>query len=295
MQKRNVLNSPRLLELKRSRRNIFLRKIIFFVVIALIIFFGLAYFSHLNSLNIAEVNIIGNKVLGTEILKTEINQQLSGKYLWLFPKTNILIYPQNTLIHDLENKFSRIKKINMSIKNDKVLEVSLVEREAKYLWCGMIPIDTAGQNANDQKCFFMDENGYFFDEAPYFSDEVYFKFYGLPDEAGKVVDNPVGQYYWENYFDQLIVLRDAIVGMGLKPISLYAMDNKDAEIILAKGNGASAEPKIIFSLSSDFQNIAENLKAALGTEPLQTKMKNKYSSLQYIDLRFENKVYDKFQ
>ena len=114
MQKRNVFNSPRLLELKKGRRRIFLNKILFSLLGAFIIFILLAYLSHLNSLKIAEVKIFGNKVVDTETLKTTVNQQIAGKYLWLFPKNNILIYPQKAIKNELQNKFKRIKNINLS-------------------------------------------------------------------------------------------------------------------------------------------------------------------------------------
>ena len=83
--------------------------------------------------------------------------------------------------------------------------------------------------------------------------------------------------------------------MKLKIIALSIINNEDAEMILVKGRFSITEPKIIFKINADFQNIAENLQAAINTEPLQSKFKNKYGTLQYIDLRFENKVYDKFQ
>ena len=51
---------------------------------------------------------------------------------------------------------------------------------------------------------------------------------------------------------------------------------------------------ICVGLDSDFEKLAENLQAALMTEPLQSDFKNKFSSLLYIDLRFGNKVYYKF-
>jgi hypothetical protein len=51
---------------------------------------------------------------------------------------------------------------------------------------------------------------------------------------------------------------------------------------------------IKFKLNSDFENLAENLDAALDTDPFKTEFKNKYALLQYIDLRFGNKVYYKF-
>ena len=68
------------------------------------------------------------------------------------------------------------------------------------------------------------------------------------------------------------------------------------EIFLSKGTSSTSAigPKIIFKKDADLQNIAENLQAALNIEPLKSKFKNKYSLLLYIDLRFGNKVYDKF-
>lgn len=284
MQKRNVLNSPRLLELKKRRQRTILFKIFIFSFAFLIFFILLAFISRLNSLNITEIKIIGNKIVDTEILKTTVKQQIAGKYLWLFPKTNILIYPQNIIRNELQNKFKRLNNINFSIKNNQILEISVTEREAKYTWCGS-SIDLSVE----EKCYFMDENGYIFDEAPYFSGEVYFKFYGL------TIDDPLGYYFSKQNFKQLVSFKDSIIGMGLKPTALYVKNNEEAEIVLSKGNSAAAEPKIIFKTNADFKNIEENLDAALHTEPLQSKFKNKYSSLEYIDLRFGNKVYDKFQ
>lgn len=288
--KRNVLNSPGLLELKKRRHKVFLNKIFIFLFGILVIFFSLAYLSRLNKLNINEVEILGNKVLDTEILKKAVDKQITGKYLWLFPKTNIFIYPKNTLKNNLQDEFKRIKDMSLTIKNTKTLEVSLTEREAKYTWCGEMPdsavkpLETSGFTAEDQKCYFVDEDGYVFDEAPYFSGNVYFKFYGTLSES----------YFSKQNFKQLISFRDVLVGMGLKPIALYATNDGDIQIFLLSTNLSSLEPKILLKADADFQNVAENLQAALDTEPLKSKFKNKYSTLEYIDLRFGNKVYDKF-
>ena len=295
MQKRNVLNSPGLLELKKRRHRVFFNKVLIFLFGVLVIFLLLVYLSCLNKLNISEVEILGNKVLDTEKLNNAVEKQITGKYLWLFPKTNILIYPQNTIKNELQNEFKRIKDINLKIKNTKTLEVLLTEREAKYTWCGIIfsgvgiPQGSPIPEKKEKNCYFMDEDGYIFDEAPYFSGEIYFKFYG------QVNSNPIGFYFFEQNFKQLVAFRDILISIGLKPIALNILNIEDAEIILSSETSLINEPKIIFRLNADFQNVAENLQTALNTEPLKSKFKNKYSMLQYIDLRFRNKVYDKFQ
>lgn len=293
MIKRNVLNSPRLLELKKRRRRAVLNKILISLLGALAIFFLAAYLSHLNSLNIGGVEVTGNKIVDTEAIKTVVREQIIGKYFWLFPKTNILFYPESKIKNELQDKFKRLKDINLSIKNNKVLGISLSERKALYIWCGKaIP-----EIESNQKCYFMDEDGYIFDEAPYFSGEVYFKFYGgasinadLPAQAG----NPSGSYFSKQNFKKLISFKDILIGIGLKPVALSAGEDGNVQVFLSGGTTLATGPKIILKADADFQNVAENLEAALNTEPLQSKFKNKYSSLQYIDLRFGNKVYDKF-
>ncbi len=289
MQKRNVLNSPRLFELKKRRHRAILNKIFLSFLGLLAIFILLAYFSHFDSLNINEIQIVGNKTVDAEAIKTTVKQQVAGKYLWFFPKTNILFYPKNSIRNELQDKFKRLKDINFSIKNNKVLEVSLSERVAKYTWCGA---DLPLVDAENQKCYFLDEDGYVFDEAPYFSGEIYFKFYGLENIN---TNNPLGSYFFKQNFKQLISFKDILVSIGLKPAALDITDDGDIEIFLSRGSSSTTGPKIIFKADADFQNVAENLEAALVTEPLQSKLKNKYSSLLYIDLRFGNKVYYKFQ
>lgn len=288
MQKRNILSSPRLLELKRKKRNIFVRKITIFMFLFLAIIALLSYLSRIQRLNISEVEIVGNKIIETEFIKKAVQKEISGKYVWLFPKANIFFYPKGKIKNELSNQFKRLKDITLSIENRKTLIISVAERIPKYTWCGALPVTN---NNVQENCYFLDEEGYIFDEAPYFSGEVYFKFYGFADLNN---DNPSGSYFFQPYFNKLILFKEALENIELKPAVLYVAENGDIKIFLSKVKAASFGPEIIFKKDSDFQKIAENLKAALNTEPLKSEFKSKYASLQYIDLRFENKVYYKF-
>lgn len=292
MRKRNILDSPGLLKLKKRRHKDALNKILVSLFGFVVIVILSSYLSRLGRMNISEIQIVGNKIVDAEKLKAEVEKQIAGKYFWLFPKTNILFYPQGAIKTKLQNKFKRLKSVNFSIKNNKTLEISVSERVALYTWCGAKSAENASlASEENQKCYFMDADGCVFDEAPYFSGDIYFKFYGLLDAD---TDEPFGSYFSKSNFKQLILFKDILVGMKLKPVALHVIDNENAEVILSKGVSAVAEPRIIFKPDANIQNIAENLQAALDTEPLKSKFKNKYSSLQYIDLRFSNKVYDKF-
>lgn len=276
------------MELKRERRRAVLNKILAAVSGLVAIFLLLAYLSRFNSLNIAGVEVSGNKIVDTEMIREAAGEQIAGKYLWLFPKTNILIYPENNIRKNLQNKFQRLKDINLSVSNDKILQVSVMERAASYIWCGT---NLPSADTGSPKCYFMDADGYIFDEAPYFSGEVYFKFYG---GTSINAESPFGSYFFQKNFRQLMSFKDTLIAVGLKPVALYAAADGDLQIFLSGGKTPAAEPKILLRADADLQNAAENLQAALNTEPLLSKFKNKYSKLEYIDLRFGNKVYDKF-
>jgi hypothetical protein len=281
MKKRNTLNSPRLSELIKHRHRTVFKKIAF-SILGLLAFMALVvYISRLGILNISD--------------KTVVEQQTSGKYLRLFPKTNILIYPQNSIKNELQNKFKRLQNIKISIINNRVLEISVSERASKYIWCvadSPSPLDSSTTDNSSQKCFYLDADGFVIDEAPFFSGNVYFKFYG---SSSLDINTSQGSYFSEQNFKQLISFSDVLMSLDLKPVAIYIGDNGDIEVYLGNGSSAMIGPRIMFNTSSDFQSVAENLETALTTEPLQTEFKNKYSSLQYIDLRYGNKVYYKFR
>jgi len=277
--KRNVLNSPRLLELKKKRKRVILNKVVLSLSAIVAIVACLGYFSRLPNLNIKEIKVTGNKIVETKDIESLINEQLSQKYLWLIPKTNILIYPENKLETALSNKFKRLKDLRFSIENNKVLVLAVGERIPKYMWCGDELVED-----DQETCYFLDNEGYIFDQAPYFSGEVYFKFYGKPE----------GEYFMPQQFKELVSFIDLLSGIGLKPAVLYLAPDQDINIFLSKGTGALSRPKILLKKNADLHNLAENLDTAVSTDPLMSELKTKYSKLEYIDLRFGNKIYYRF-
>ncbi|MFA6585690.1 MAG: hypothetical protein WCS86_00830 [Candidatus Paceibacterota bacterium] len=279
MQK-SVLDSPRLHELKKKRQQVLLKKILSLILIFILILVGLSFLSKWQKININNIQISGNKVVETKAIEDLVKQKISGNYLWIFPKSNFLLYPVGEVKRELANNFKRLKNISLSVQNFQTLNISLDERTALYTYCGIAPAELDSSN---QKCYFMDQDGYIFDEAPYFSGEVYLKFYGKADS-----------YFFEPNFSKLISLKETLQKMGIKPAVFFVDDTGDIKIFLSSTT-TQLGPFIALKADADFTQIAENLQSVLTTEPLQTDFKNKYSSLLYIDLRFGNKVYYKFR
>jgi hypothetical protein len=288
--KRSVLNSHGVLELKHTRNRAIKNKIITYSIILFICVLGISIASRIKALNINNVIVSGNKVVDSASIEKVVKNNLNGHYLGILPKTNFIIYPKNKIKIDLQNDFKRIKDITLNNENIKNLEININEYEGKYLYCGNVIPELNSKDT--QKCYFMDNNGYIFDEAPYFSGEIYFKFYGL---VNSITENPSGNYYNNEIFAKLIEFKTLIEKMDLKPTYIWLNNQDEIYVSLSKNGKMEINPIIILKKDSNLEKMAENLKAAIITEPLKTKLEKNYEDLKYIDLKFGNKVYYKFE
>ena len=286
--KRSVLNSPGVAELHRKKSVARRRKLVIYGIILIAVFISLCFISRIKKINISNISVSGNVVVDTKSIEDIVSADTAGNFFGLFPRTNALIYPRAKILHDLSSKYKRLKDINISVNNFQTLQITVNEYVGKYLWCGTV---TPELNSNStQKCYFADNNGYIFDEAPYFSGEIYMKLYGLTGS-----ENPTGTYYFRDIFTKLITFKNTVEGIGLKPAYIWVNNQDEVIFGLSKLGIAPMSPQILLKISSDYVKMAENLKSAIGTDPLQTKLKKDYNKLLYIDLRYGNKVYYKFK
>ena len=284
MHKENILNSPRVLELKKKRQRRTKNKIIIIASCLFLLVVGSIFLFRWPRVNIQTIEINGNKVINPGALMDVVNYDLKGDYALVFPKTNFLIYPEKKIKLDLMTEFKRLSSVQLSIKNINTLEVTVTERDGKYIWCG--DMFTAQSD-----CYFMDSNGYIFDKAPDFSGDIYFKFFGSI-QANET--NPVGLVFLPGTFSKLLKFENSLFEMGLKPYALQAAANGDMTFYLSPNNPTAPSPQIIFSSTADYDTLANDLESALQAEPLQSEFAKNYDSLNYIDLRYGSKIYYKF-
>jgi len=290
MKKRSILDSPRFLELKKQKYKALKKKTLIWIISFSVFFLCISFFSKWKNLNIQKIETEGNRIIDTIVLESLIKEKISSKYIWFFPKTNFLLYPKKEIKEELSAKFKRLKNIELNLKDLQTLSVSLTERSALYTWCGAKPLPVDNSSESEDGCYFMDETGYIFDKAPYFSGQVYLKFFGSIETSDH---NPLGFYFKEKDFKNLVLYKEELEKIGLKLTSFYIGDDDDIRVALTS-TSAKKSPEIIFKADSSLEQVIKNLDATLNTEPFLSDFKNKYSLLSYIDLRFGNKVYYKF-
>lgn len=270
--------------LKKKRKARFLKLGLFFFFVVLV-FVGLIFLSRLDRFRISGIQFSGGLLVYPTDVEKETNDFLSGNYFWFFPKNNIFLYSQKSLANDLKDKFKRIDTISIDSIDFKTLKIVIKERGLFALWCR-----DSKEETPDEKCYFMDNNGIIFSEAPIFSGDAYFKYYGsVPDQ-----DNPIGSTYLASSteFVEISQFVDRIKSMSIRPI--YLVSNGEGQFnVFVSGNG-----KIIFDDTQDFSKTADNLESLLKTissSTISATSTDITSNIDYIDLRFGNKLFYKLK
>ena len=264
-------------EKKQKKKILIIRLSIFFCACG-VLFGGAVWVSRMQHIQIDTIEISGATVLPSQTITQEVSTLLEGTYVWIFPRTNVFLYPRKNIEALLLQKFPRIKDVGISIVDNHILQISLKEREPFGLWCDQVPSDSVVS-----QCYFLDIDGFVFDHAPQFSGDAYFKYYGfLPYEA------PIGSYYISSttQFHELSSFVETSKNLGVTPLYINAKDADSFELVVFGGG------KILFDTRESLSKVAERLSALLKTPNLVPK-KGGELVVEYIDLRFGNKMFFK--
>lgn len=267
---------------RERKRKALVKKI---VITSSVIFFALILFIFVinrSALRIEKVNVFGTNIIREDEVSEYVNKIISGKYFFLIPKNSVFFYPKEKIKNELLGKFGRIEAVYPAVDNGNTLVVSVSERSPKYLWCGK---ELSVNNHVDGKCYFMDKTGTIFVKSPDFSPNVFFTFYG---PLASTTD-PIGATIFPiEELERIISFRDSVSAMGFDSKSFSVLKDGDYEFNLVRSG------KILFNKKDDFEQLVDNILLAITSLPLSEEVKSKIDSLLYIDVRFGNKVFYKF-
>lgn len=296
-------------EYKKQKRTRRLRRIGFFLVAVIVLLGLLSYVSFRRQFRIQAVILSGGVLVTQPDVEEETLKFISGSYFWIFPRDNFLIYPRHALSKYLAEKFKRIDTISISLKDARTLAVVISERKPTSLWCGdgvraeIFDGHTSESDANHQatsteekttnketeKCYFLDDLGTVFAEAPEFSGDAYFRYYG-PISTSSGQRYPIGESFpvSNTGFSDLARFVSRLFAMSLEPQYLSVKDGGQFEAVLSGG------AKIYFDNKNSVDQQADNLSVILRSDTFSaTSSIGKI--VDYIDLRFGNKLYYKLK
>ncbi|GMQ95441.1 MAG: hypothetical protein BMS9Abin13_555 [Patescibacteria group bacterium] len=273
------------------------------------LFIGAAFFllvlliwgSRSEYVRIADIYIEGNKITSEKKIREVIQMNMAGTYAWFFPHDNIFLYPKRRIKRDVLNTFSRIYDAKVRFVDLTSIVVAVKERKIYALWCDDV-LPKRERNLS-VPCYFVDDSGFVFAEAPRFSMNVYFEFYGRLNApfvneapAGAERGDLIGTSFLTPYeFGRVLMFKNLLESIDLETYKFFVREDGEYEIFL-KGKSAmeTAGGKIVFSPKQELEKILYDLKLAIDTKFPEGGSQDITQGLEYIDLRFSNKVLFKF-
>lgn len=281
--KRSALRSGKLA--KKKRQTLYLKGFAILVLLASSVA-GSVYGLSRSEIIIHNISVSGTEALVSGDIRAVAESELAGKYLFLFPKKNILLYPQGGIEAAILDVYKRVKSVEVSRSGLQEVSIQIEERKPFAAWCRKqkeVFEDGVSDDVSNvtESCYFLDDGGYIFAEAPRFTGDVYFRYYGLLEEG-----SPIGvQYLNKSQFQELSFFLNAAKRLEVHGVSL---STSDADFELTLEGGA----KILFGKDQNFTDVYNNLEAALSSD---TFKESSFSNVEHIDLRFGNRVFYRFR
>lgn len=237
---------------------------------------ALVYALRLPFWKIQKIELSGLETLGQEEIKIQINESFKGQYAFFLPRNSFFLFSPTSLADVLKSEFPRIKTATVEKKFPDLLKISIKERQLFGVFCNTITTSTS-----TSPCAYIDKTGFAYETAPNSSGSLFIKIKSDAPEAraGAKIDPQL--------MNEILYLGGKLKkGADLETIDYEFYSKNPRELKVKTSDGF----KIIFMRDSDWEKTIHALKTVLNQE-----IKEKRQRLDYIDLRFGNKVFYKLR
>lgn len=269
---RKAVRSPEFHKKKERKRKIYLSLYsILFVLLIISPFFILRQ----DGLLISSIEVRGNEVTDDIVVKNIVTKNLGGNFLWLIPRSSSLLYPDEKIEKDILSSIPRIASVSLSLDGAQVLGVDILERRPNSLYCKDVSLYRESKD-----CYFIDSTGLIYSEAPEFAGGVYLVFVSNPD-----IEDPVRKQFLSQ--DEMQSVKNFVAGLKNFSFEPKYIVKKPDEYVLVLTSGT----EVRWNATQNLENLSRDLSLFLEESELN---KTELLDLEYLDLRFENKIYYKF-
>jgi len=224
-------------------------------------------------MKISSVDVVGNRFVESSDIEKVFFEEVSGRHFFLISKSHFLFIPKGIISKKIENKLSVESAIvRRSDINNAVVEITEYDPVAEYC-------------SSDLDCYFVNGDGLIFVKAPEFYADVLISLEGeIEITDGESV---LGKSYSEiKTFRKLL---EKIELLEIEKIEINKISTVDFETFVLYTVGG---PTILIEETDIPKETIDNLKAAITQESINDVQ---FNNIDYIDLRFEDKVFYKLK
>lgn len=276
---------------KANRRNKAWAKGLWFLAGLMGLFVALGMLSHLKNVTIGSVEVFGLEIVNKDEVSQSVLEHLQDNKALIYASGNIFIYSKNDITTFIKEKFPRIYRVKSIERFKRNLTIKLEERQAVLTWCGQHP-PVYEKRFEDQDCYFIDQYGFIFGKAPFFTPGVYLMVYGgiNPDieTIGQTlkIKNSVMDY---------IDLSKALLVEDIPIHSLVINPDGQNALFLNIPSKTNDFIKILFNEDRSLDELLNKIHSTISEETFLKQYRDNSNGLLYVDTRFDNRVFYKFQ
>lgn len=248
-----------------------------FIVIACIVAVatGFVFLIRAPKFQVLNVNVVGANVADPTEISQYVIDTLEGNYLWILPKSSIILAAPDQVRENVAQQYPRFKTVDVDRDSMSSLRVTVTEYPGVYLWCD-----------STDTCSFMDEQGTVFADAPQFSGSAYLRIY-----SGDRAAYPF-RPLTEKQVALVTQINDRLTAIDIHPLSFAFVADRELRVAFFH-NGAQVD--ILFDPDDNVVTALDTIYTGLRTQPFARRYHDPAQILDYIDVRFGNKLVYKFR
>ncbi len=261
----------------RRRRTRFIWALVVVVLLAAV-GYGVRVLSYQQQFSIQSISIEGAERMPPEIVREYVTELLDDGRFHFLSRRNVLRYPKSGIAHSIAANFPRVRSATLALRRPLSTElvVHIEERAPFSKWCGAVT-EVAST------CYWMDADGFIYAEAGEGErGENSYVFSSGIEQQGV---SPIGSIFAPTHVPGLMAMLRYLEQEDFRPTTVSVENDQDFFVYLSEGFFVKA------SYGQDAAQLVRNLDLILASDALR----GKDTHLEYIDLRFGNRVYYKLK
>jgi hypothetical protein len=266
----------------KDRRKIYRMAVVLFWIFSIIYFISASYIlTRLESFRVEKIVIEGNLLAKEEDIQAIIDDVTGNDTYRIFSHHNYFIYPQSQIRNSILKNIIPIKDIVFEKIPPLTIKLKVEERQPFALFCkkGIKALSVDSSN-----CYFFDKEAIVYSKAPSFSNEPFIKFSGFVE--GEITPGTV--LFTKEKMQEYTFLFNSLENENI--VIQEFIKNDDGDLVLSTKGGT----QLIVSERVGLSKSLENLKVFLADEK-SANLSEALSRLEYLDLRFGNKIYYRYR
>lgn len=205
---------------------------------------------------------------------------LENNFFYFIPRKSIVFVSAEEIEKNILERFPEIRLVDVSKKAPSVLEIKIEEREGAGIWCRV----KDDEDASIEDCFKIDRDGVIFRESPLISGNLVLNIYSAKNSSAKIKDEVVPS----KVMNFILIAKEELSKIKTAERNFPAVVNFEF-VSVEELKAKTVQGWWIYFNPA----VPANLQIDTLVTTIDNEIKENLSSLEYIDLRIEGRVYYK--